>query len=194
MPGSSTVEQWSDELKVRMKPGLDSIAKAPRPCPGLTDNNDSQITTYLGRTAAIGGGGRSVTVISKELFRKLYRKLSYWRKDEVLTKQIHEHKWRNDHQNSRVYSTSCIKNVMLSTSVTSPPPPCLECKSLLLDSDFKRVLRRKPPTDNNIIHMNKRWKTPKLLVDLFGRVSGLQDIIELGPVSESQVITGSKQR
>lgn len=183
--GMFTVEQWSDKLKINMKSDSDPKPKVARPCPGLTDHNHPRITTYLGRTAAIGGGGRSATVISKELFRKLFKKLSYRRKDEVLTKQMHEHKWRNDHQNDRVYSTSCLKNVMLLASDQSSPTPCLNCESLLQDYYFKKALRRKPPADKNLIHMNKRWRTPDRLVNLFGRVSGLREIIEL-PVSECQ--------
>ena len=125
-------------------------------------------------------------MISKELFRKLFKKLSYHCKDEVLTKQIHEHKWRNDHQNDHVYSTSCLKDVMLLVSDQSSPTPCFNCESLLQDYYFKKALQRRPPTDKNLIHMNKRWRTSDRLVNLYGRVSGLKEIIEL-PVSEYQV-------
>ena len=184
--GMFTVEQWSDKLKINMKSFSDAKPKVAQPCPGLTDHNHPRITTYLGRTAAIGGGGRSATVISKELFGKLFKKLSYRRKDEVLTKQIHEHKWRNDHQNDHVYSTSCLKDVMLLVSDQSSPTPCFNCESLLQDYYFKKALQKRPPTDKNLIHMNKRWRTSDRLVNLYGRVSGLKEIIEL-PVSEYQV-------
>lgn len=75
---------------------------------------------------------------------------------------------------------------MLLASDQSSLTPCFNCKSLLQDYYFEKALWKRPPADKNLIHMNKCWRTPDRLVNLFGRVSGLREIIEL-PVSECQV-------
>jgi hypothetical protein len=83
------------------------------PCPGITEADDARVTKYLKRTGALGGGGRSLAVILKGIFKKLFTKLKLAKnKKMVVDTQMHEWRWRNDHENLRVYSTSCQKNVV----------------------------------------------------------------------------------
>jgi Zn-finger protein len=55
---------------------------------------------------------------------------------------------------------------------------CTNCHSLLRNSRFQQALRKLRPKDENFVHINKRWRPSDKLVQLFGRVSGLREIIE----------------
>src|SRR5258707_1050623 len=46
------------------------------PCLGISGVDYALISQYVMRTGACGGGGRSVSVISKELFKKVFQKLN----------------------------------------------------------------------------------------------------------------------
>lgn len=45
------------------------------PCPGVTDADTENLSNYLRRTGATGGGSRSVTVIAQERFNRPFRRL-----------------------------------------------------------------------------------------------------------------------
>jgi len=83
--------------------------KPSLPCPGLDEAEYPQVSKYLGRTGALGGGAPSVTVISQELFGKAFKNLSTLRKEQVQTAQKHDWVWRNDTNSGKVYSLSCSK-------------------------------------------------------------------------------------
>jgi len=56
-----------------------------------------RISIYLWANLAAGGGARSITVIAKEWFKQV--SVCYEEAQAgVLDAQMHEHKWRNDHQ------------------------------------------------------------------------------------------------
>jgi len=174
--GTPTVTQWQEKFNVNVHGMNDTEPKRSLPCPGVTKNDDAQITTYLGQTGAIGGGARSVTAIARERFRKLFSRLSRKHKQEVLDTQMHEQTWQNDHDNNRVFSKTCLMKVLAPD--IEHAHPCPNCSSLLLDPRLVQALRQPRPKDENFIHINKRWRPSGTLVKLFSRVSGLREIIE----------------
>ena len=110
------------------------------PCPGITEADDPKVKKYLTRTAALGGGGRSLAEIAKTLFKKCFSKLKMDKnRQRVEDQQMHEWKWRNDHANMRVFSASCQHQV-LDRPHPLWPLPCLECKSILQSKAFKNVI------------------------------------------------------
>ena len=153
--------------------------KSPHvPCPGITEADDARVTKYLKRTAALGGGGRSLAVISKEKFKKLFSKLKFAKsRKTVVDIQMHEWKWRNDHENLRVYSTSCQKTVPDRSTNAKRPKPCSSCITVLQSRPFKNAIRVPIPSDENYKFVNFRFRS-KLLGNIFGRTIGVKHIIE----------------
>ena len=148
------------------------------PCPGITEADEARVIRYLKRTGALGGGGRSLAAISKEMFKKLFSKLKIAKnRKTVVDIQMHEWKWRNDHENLRVYSTSCQKNVADRSTNAKRPKPCSSCLAVLRSRPFKNAIRIPIPSDENYKFVNFRFRN-KTLGKIFGRTIGVKHIIE----------------
>ena len=133
--------------------GSTVITASSIPCPGLDASKYPEVAVYLDRTGAGGGGASSVTKIALELYGKRYTRLSDPCKTHVKTAQSHEWTWRNDHNNNKVYSTSCSK---LGTKPTSDDSyaPCFACCSILLSKKFKNACCIPRPPDENYKYIN----------------------------------------
>lgn len=147
------------------------------PCPGLTEVNDPRIRRYLKRTGTMGGGGRSLAVIAKEKFQRLFSKL---RKDtnrkKVVDMQMHEWTWRNDHPNFRIYATGCEKKV--DSHDPKPPNPCSPCTNVLRSQAFRTAINKKLPEDEkNFKYTNHRFRNP-VVGEIYARSIGVKDLIE----------------
>ncbi len=164
--------------KPDLEPSKRSHTSTPvtAPCPGIAKQESEHIPTYLQRTAAIGGGARSVTVIAKEKFSTLFSKLKAKLRKIVLDQQFHEHQWRNDHANERVFSAQNCKKLVNLQSNDETPLPCAPCKSLLTNKAFKNAIQRPMPKDENFIFTNYRFR-PQLLGKIYARSVGLKEII-----------------
>ncbi|KII84575.1 hypothetical protein PLICRDRAFT_167537 [Plicaturopsis crispa FD-325 SS-3] len=193
--GNQTLFAMAERFKWSKLSAATSSASAPtassttppmRPCPGLTHADDPRISHYLDRTATPGGGARSVTVIAKERFHKLFSLLSKEKKDEVLDVQTGEHVWRNDHQHTRVFSTQCKREVQRELD-GERCMPCAQCLRLLKHGAFKVALRKPIPKDENLPFVNHRYRN-KALGDLYARVRGLRDIIETADAKNTPCI------
>ena len=86
-----------------------SEGSSTKPCPGVSELDDAESTPTSTERRYLGGG-RKIDVIVKELFKKTSSKLLKVRKEEVMVTQTTGHRWKNDHQKLRVFSTSCQKN------------------------------------------------------------------------------------
>lgn len=148
------------------------------PCPGITEADNPKVVRYLKRTGTLGGGARSLPVISKDLFKKLFSKLQKaGNKKKVVDAQMHEWKWRNDHENSRVYSTSCQKKVLDRSADNKRPKPCSDCDAVLRSKPFRNAIRRPIPTDDKFIFINHRFRNT-VLARIYGRTVGVKEILE----------------
>lgn len=152
-----------------------SSKQLERPCPGLTSRNADRLPIYLRRTAVSGGGSRSITIIANERFNMAFSCLKAAQKKEVYTLQQHEHKWRNDHNNERIFSTECQKTVFAIPSYA--PQPCSSCHALLRNKRFKNALARPIPDDANFIYVNYRFRA-QFIGELYARTIGLKEIIQ----------------
>ncbi|KAJ7847919.1 hypothetical protein B0H14DRAFT_2270593, partial [Mycena olivaceomarginata] len=94
------------------------------PCPGITAGICPRLPAYLRRAGASGGGARSITVIARELFGRLFKRLKDQDKATVADTQRHEWKWVNDHPKQRVFSTTCKKEVLAAGTDGSRILPC----------------------------------------------------------------------
>ncbi|KAJ7034214.1 hypothetical protein C8F04DRAFT_1350091 [Mycena alexandri] len=146
-----------------------------KPCPGITNHDNSHVDKYLRRSGAAGGGSRSLYKIAREKFNKAFSALKPKRQKEVQDVQYHERKWRNDHVNLRIFSTECKKCVQ-ATSIAKARP-CAACSALLSSKSFKKTLKKPPPDPKNTIFTNRRYQN-QLIGEIYGRTVGLQGIIE----------------
>ena len=148
------------------------------PCPGITEADNVRVKQYLKRTGALGGGGRSLAVIAKEKFKKLFSKLANAKnKKIVLDTQMHEWRWRNEHENFRVFSTTCQKKVPAQSNAAKRLKPCSQCQSVLCSKAFKNAIHVPPPPDHHYSFINYRFRN-KVLGSIFGRTIGVKHIIE----------------
>ncbi|KAJ6600652.1 hypothetical protein B0H10DRAFT_2230919 [Mycena sp. CBHHK59/15] len=155
-----------------------------KPCPGITPKDAPNLRKYLHRTGAPGGGARSVMKIAMAKFGKVFSVLNKRDKKEVLDTQYHEHAWRNDHANLRVFSTKCRTTVRASHPRTLP---CKSCSAVLSKKAFKKALKKDAPAPENYIYVNKKYRN-KALGDLYARTIGLQDIIEASDAKNTPCI------
>ena len=152
--------------------------QAEVPCPGITEADNPKVVQYLKRTGALGGGGRSLPAIAKGLFNKLFSKVTMEKnRQKVVDTQMHEWKWRNDHANLRVFSTSCQKKVADRSAAAKRSKPCSECHAVLQSKAFKNAIRRPIPSDKKIIFVNHRFRN-KLLGRIYARTIGVREIVE----------------
>ncbi|KAI1783947.1 hypothetical protein LXA43DRAFT_902571 [Ganoderma leucocontextum] len=157
-------------------PSLPNPPCLSRPCPGLDVEQFPQIASYLSRPGALGGGARSVSVISHEQFGQRFRDLSKRAKREVNTIQRHEWVWRNEHDVGKIFADACEKFVSVPPEVELAPP-CERCHGLLSSKAFQHLLRIPIPRDDNMKFVNKGYQH-KELVKLYGKVKGLREILE----------------
>lgn len=146
------------------------------PCPGITQEDHERLPVYLQRTGVLGGGARSVAVISKGLFQRLFSKLRGQRRQQVLDQQQHEWTWRNDHAKMRVFAVAC-EHTVPEQAPTNRPLPCTQCSAVLDSKSFKNALRKPPPDEGNYIYTNHRFRSP-LLGEIYARTLGLKELIE----------------
>ncbi|KAJ6618982.1 hypothetical protein B0H10DRAFT_1734713, partial [Mycena sp. CBHHK59/15] len=144
----------------------------------------------LKRTGAVGGGGRSVTAIAKEKFGKLFCFLTDKKKKIITDTQFHEHHWRNDHTNMRVFSTQCKKEV-LSPVHGKCALPCSECSSILGLRVIKKAICRPTPEDKNYIYVNEQYRN-QLLGGIYGNCIDVKEIIEAADAKNTPCIMFAK--
>jgi hypothetical protein len=169
--GKKKKKVCGDSSENECKPELDNV-----PCPGITVSDDPRVLQYLKRTGASGGGGRSLPVISKQLFKKLFNQLlKKVDRKVVIDTQMHEWKWKNDHVNHRVYAIACQQTVV--DRSPKPPLPCSECGIILHSKVFKNAIQKPIPSDKNSRFINYRIRNP-LLGSIYARTIGVREIVE----------------
>jgi len=154
-------------------------SKTPRsslPCPGLDEKDHPRVLQYLDRTGAFGGGASSVTKIAFELYGKPYGKLSMSRKIQVKLAQRHDWKWRNEHDNGKVFSTTCTTRAVHSVVKSARPEPCASCREVLRSKTFKNAIALPKPPDERYKYLNREYRSNRL-TELMGRCLQLREIL-----------------
>ena len=141
--------------------------------------DDCRILVYLKCTGFIGGGARSLAVIAKDKFSKVFSKLRLKKKKEVMDAQLHEHQWRNEHEKCHLFAIKC-KHVVAEPAPNERTFPCQSCTGLLSNKCFRAILCRPVP---KVIYTNHHY-CGKTLREIYAQTIGLQDIVET-PVSSS---------
>ena len=120
-----------------------------RPCPGLSEEDEPQIETYLCWTTVSSAGGISIEAIAKQMYNTSYKSLSDDKKQTVRAGQVHTHRWSLDHQRRRVFAIGvecCLQEVL---HRSGRPLPCCVCKALLKKRAFRTAIHRDAPDDRN---------------------------------------------
>ncbi|KAF9526714.1 hypothetical protein CPB83DRAFT_937285, partial [Crepidotus variabilis] len=130
----------------------------------------------LQRTGVLGGGGKSIASVAKKLFNQYFSALTKkGHHEKVLNEQRRGWKWTNDHQNSRVFSTNCHKDVP--SRSPGPPKPCSMCLFLPKNCAFQNAIQKKPPTDKTYVHVNHRFSNQEI-GEIYTRSVGVKELIE----------------
>jgi hypothetical protein len=120
-----------------------------RPCPGLSEEDEPQIETYLCRTAVSSAGGISIDTIAEQMYNNPYKNLSDDKKQIVCAEQVQTHRWSLDHQRRRVFAIGlecCFREVL---HRSGRPLPCRACKALLTKRAFRTAIHRDAPDVGN---------------------------------------------
>ncbi|KAJ3007533.1 hypothetical protein NUW54_g3516 [Trametes sanguinea] len=163
----------------RFFPGSSGASRHRQPCTGITDKVDERVSTYLRRAFVSGGGSKSITAISEELFKLPYRELSKRQKKAVDAAQLQHRTWRNDHLTTSVWSVTCKQFVNTDSSRRAGPLLCHDCRMLLDAPAFKTALRngvKKASDTVKLKHLNKKYRS-ETLSHLFARSHGLEAIV-----------------
>ncbi|KAL0572455.1 Methionine--tRNA ligase, mitochondrial [Marasmius crinis-equi] len=140
------------------------------PCVGLRAAVHSEVARLLERTAMLGGGGVSLTVVSNQLYNKPFRRLKQNRKHLVRLAQRDTWLWRNEHELGAVFSTSCAKNVTSGST-------CFQCLALKRKKKFKNAAGLPVPDDAKRKFVPRVFRQEKLMA-LFSRYTGLKGLFE----------------
>ena len=141
------------------QPGSSSVTSdvcdkpmTPWPCPGLTEDDEPRIKTYLLRTTVSSAGGISIDVVAEQMFGTPYKNLSEDQKHSVCAGQVHTHRWSLDHQRRRVFAIGeerCLQKVQWRSESSGRPRPCNACSALLKNRTFQNAINRDIPDDKN---------------------------------------------
>ncbi|KIY68019.1 hypothetical protein CYLTODRAFT_395984 [Cylindrobasidium torrendii FP15055 ss-10] len=150
----------------------------PLPCPGIGATNAANIITYLRRTSSRGGGAPSIHVLARELYPKklFWRKLNRLEKKAVRDAQLHRQRWRNEHEEGRVFSTSCSK-ITTVLGEDNQRRACHACNDLLKMHAFCTALRKPQPLKENLKYTNKVFHS-RILGGQYASVLGLSELIQ----------------
>ena len=119
------------------------------PCPGLSEEDEPRIETYLLRTTVSSAGGISIDTVAEQMYNTSYKNLTEDEKQAVCVGQVHTHKWSLDHQRRRIFAigeSACFRKVLHNSR---QPQPCCACKALLGNRAFQTAINRDIPDDIN---------------------------------------------
>ena len=119
------------------------------PCPGLSEEDEPRIETYLLRTTVSSAGGISIDTVAEQMYNTSYKNLTEDEKQAVRVGQVHTHKWSLDHQRRRIFAigeSACFQKVLHNSR---QPQPCCACKALLGNRAFQTAINRDIPDDIN---------------------------------------------
>lgn len=152
-----------------------NIIACPNPCGGLTCEQHSQISVYLMRSQAAGGGARPRKDIVHELFGEDVKWGDLNKRQQLRVERVEaiEFQWLNFREQGFVLSTRCLKTSLSGNSVG----PCDECSNLLKNKVFKNALQRRLPKEENLRYTPLAYRA-KLTGEQYTKMVGVYDIVQ----------------
>ncbi|TFK59586.1 hypothetical protein BDN72DRAFT_944352 [Pluteus cervinus] len=185
-PRATTSDTTSDNHTLLYRLTPDSHDATPtKPCPGLTAADDERIAGYIYHAGAQRGGGKDLLSFNKsdQAFSELDPKI----KDELRLQQRHTQRWEIDKSNSRIFALDCSK-----FSSDNHGSPCDKCFAILQDGQFKRLLSKPVPKEENFkfvpnIHRDKAGG------ELYARHIGLKELVETPNAKDTPCVRYAKR-
>ncbi|KAG6864122.1 hypothetical protein C0991_012300 [Blastosporella zonata] len=162
-----------EEMAFFQKPSAKKTQKgsaADSPCRGLGSKHHADVEKYLQRLLWGGGGGTAVGALRRKCYPGKEKADLTKEEDGLLeAEQKHTWRWRNDHKQRRVFSTSCKK--------VGPNGLCSECGGVLRLKQFQTAIWREIPSDENAKYVPRRYQCIAL-GKLYAKIKGLKALIE----------------
>ena len=181
--GTSTIDTFfqpvvtgSQRIQMPSASNSDPAKSKALPCPGLTEEVYPQISGYLNRTGAQGGGAPSITTISLQLYGKKFSHLSSTQKTQVRLAQSNEWNWENHLEEGHIFSTECTGQAIIGCNVDDVSA-CVHCHALLGHKGFKNALRVPMPPDKHYKYLNYAYRN-KTLANLYFQCVDLWPLME----------------
>lgn len=145
------------------------------PCCGLTPEQNSQISVYLMRSQAIGGGARPRRDIVRQLFGEEMKWGDLNKHQQLRVERIEatEFRWLNFREQGFILSATCLKTL----SSEDPQQPCSECSDLTRNKVFKNALRRKLPKEENLRYTPSAYRA-KMTGEQYAKMVGVYEIVQ----------------
>ncbi|KAJ8694295.1 Methionine--tRNA ligase, mitochondrial [Pleurotus ostreatus] len=137
-------------------PKVDNFVE--RPCPGLTEANDSRIPIYTSRTEVRYAGGTSRPLLASQHFGKTVPSLSKQEKDELDLHYRSSCEWELDHDEARVFSCKCLKLVQCKSD-TNELQACAECLCILKLHKFLVAIAKPVTPDDTRKYIPFRYQS-----------------------------------
>ena len=193
LPGSGmrSITHWfQPTTTAKFSPSQLNLTFAQRnePCPGLDEEQYTQVAHYLDRTGAYGGGASSVNKLAQELYGKKFQLLGKKCKSQVKTAQMHEWHWKNDHSAGKVFATACLKTVSVRADTADVILPCEACCLLLSLKKFKNACAVEKKPYENYKYLNKEYTGATRLVTLYAKSNQLVEIMDNIEVSVNRFL------
>lgn len=144
-------------------------------CPGLTPERNPEISVYLTRSQAPGGGARPRRDIVHQLFgeERKWGDLDERQQLRVEHVEATEFRWLNFRERGLILSATCLKTLL----TEDPVQPCSECSKLLKNKVFKNALRRKLPDEQNLRYTPSTYRA-KMTGEQYTKMVGVHDIVQ----------------
>ncbi|KAF8575684.1 hypothetical protein K439DRAFT_1623403 [Ramaria rubella] len=174
--GMQTLEAMQAQKKwSTKKSGKNVIVSTSWPCLRITVEAFPTVGDYLLRSGAPGGGSRSITKISQQIYGQRFSCLETREFSVVLTQQSNENSWRNDHANMHVFATVCRQTVRIAEG--EPQVMCSTCATVMASKAFKKVTGVSTLVAQNYVYNNGCFQTSELGC-LYAKCTGLQELIQ----------------
>lgn len=152
------------------------ITAQSQPCCGISDTHTPLVSTYISRTVVEGAGSVSLKEATRRVFGDgvKYSDLTSEQKGHVAATQSHLRSWIINRELRAVFSTQCTKFV---EQDQFPKTVCGNCETVARSDAFRRALRVKPTTVENMKYIPKKYRGP--LEDLGAKFAGIRGLTEL---------------
>jgi hypothetical protein len=170
--GMATIESLFNK-QPKILPSARAVPPLPEPCPGLRETDHPEISKYLKRSPARGGGAPSLDTIASQRWKKKFSKLSPAQQQKTWSSQRAQLRWYNDAEFGRVFSSACMKL----SHPSKPQKPCDQCSALLDDKGFHQALSVPIPAPENVRFTPKHWIDTKA-IELWGDIHGIRPLVE----------------
>ena len=164
-------------MRTLIKPHHPDNQLVSQPCFGISNTQDSRVSTYITPTVVEGAGSVSLQNAAQQVYGDgiKYSELTDEQKAPVAIAQSHLRSWSINMELQVVFSTECKKFV--EQDQQTQKTICGKCEDVARSDKFKRALRVKPPRLENMRFIPNKFRNA--LADLGAKFAHIQGLSEL---------------